>query len=113
MVRRSFVGVKRVAVVRYDGLIVECMKEFGATALIRGLRALSDVEYEFQMAFTNRNMNELAETVFLMPSAKYIYLSSSMVKQIARLGGNVTSFVPPHVAKMLKKKFATNKRNTT
>jgi len=105
MVREALSGVARVEVIRYDGLIANCLQEYRATAIIRGLRALSDMEYEFQMAFTNRNMNSRAETVFLMPSSEYTYLSSSMVKQIATLGGDVTPFVPPPVQKLLHKKL--------
>jgi pantetheine-phosphate adenylyltransferase len=105
MVRESLAGIPKIEVIRFGGLIVNCMKQYKATALIRGLRAMSDMEYEFQMAFTNRNMNPRAETIFLMPSAEFTYLSSSMVKQIASLGGDVSSFVPPHVNARLRKKL--------
>jgi len=107
MVREALAGVDRIEVIGYGGLIVNCMEEYKATALIRGLRAMSDMEYEFQMAFTNRNMNVKAETVFLMPSATYAYLSSSMVKQIAALGGDVSRFVPPHVRRRLLHRLKT------
>jgi pantetheine-phosphate adenylyltransferase len=106
MVSEALQSVDGIEVVRYDGLIANGLRDFGATVIIRGLRALSDFEYEFQMAYTNRNMNERAETVFLMPSSEYAYLSSSMVKQIARFGGDVSSFVPACVGKALKKKFS-------
>lgn len=105
MVKEALGEVPRVEVVRYDGLIVDCVRQYEATALIRGLRALSDFDYEFQMAFTNRNMNERAETVFLTPSAEFIFLNSSMVKQIAKLRGDVSSFVPEGVKKRLIGKF--------
>ncbi|MBD3391207.1 MAG: pantetheine-phosphate adenylyltransferase [Chitinivibrionales bacterium] len=105
MARESLKGIDGVEVMQYSGLIVDCLQETDATAIIRGLRALSDVEYEFQMAFTNRNMNTAAETVFLMPSAEYTYLSSSMVKQIVALGGDVGSFVPPFVAGRLARRL--------
>lgn len=105
MVRQAFAGVRKVEVISYAGLIVDCLREHNASVLIRGLRALSDFDYEFQMAFTNRNMLTGAETVFLMPSAKYVYLNSTMIKEIARLGGNVEPFVPACVNKMLGKKF--------
>ena len=81
------------------------MAEYKATVIIRGLRAISDFEYEFQMAFTNRNMNSRAETVFLTPSTEYIYLNSSLVRQIAELGGDISSFVPDHVREQLLKKL--------
>lgn len=105
MVRESLEHIANIEVIRYSGLIVNCLSEYKATAIIRGLRALSDFEYEFQMAFTNRNMNDKAETVFLMPSARYTYLNSTMVKQIARLGGDIGSFVPDGVRKRLEDKF--------
>jgi pantetheine-phosphate adenylyltransferase len=105
MVKEAFAGVPKVEVISYAGLTVDCLREHNATVLIRGVRALSDFDYEFQMAFTNRNMLSGAETVFLMPSAKYVYLNSTMVKEIARLGGDVGHFVPACVRKRLKKKF--------
>jgi pantetheine-phosphate adenylyltransferase len=107
MAKVALGDIPNLEVIRYSGLIVNCLKELNATAIIRGLRALSDFEYEFQMALTNRNMFEAAETVFLMPNEKFIYLNSTMVKQIARLGGDVHSFVPEHVCRELKKKWPT------
>jgi pantetheine-phosphate adenylyltransferase len=106
LVRAAFKGMSRIEVISYPGLIVDCLREYNATVLIRGLRALSDFDYEFQMAFTNRNMLTGAETVFLMPSSEYVYLNSTMVKEIANLGGDVTPFVPDCVCKVLKKKCA-------
>jgi pantetheine-phosphate adenylyltransferase len=104
MVKAALQHIPNIEVIRYDGLIVNCLRDLGASVIIRGLRAMSDFDYEFQMAFTNRNMNDNAETVFLMPSAEYTYLSSSMVKQLARHGGDIRSFVPEHVQKMLAAK---------
>jgi len=104
MVREAVSDVPQLEVISYTGLIANCLKECDATVIIRGMRALSDFDYEFQMAFTNRNINEKAETVFLMPSAKYIYLNSTMVKEIAKLGGDVSAFVPPPVVDRLKEK---------
>lgn len=101
LVRDSFRDYPNIEVIRYSGLIVDCVKEHRASVIIRGLRALTDFEYEFQMAYTNRKLYEAAETVFLMPSARYTYLNSTMVKQIARLGGAIDSFVPEHVASEL------------
>jgi len=109
MLKQALAHVSNIQVITYSGLIANCLVEQKATAIIRGLRALSDFEYEFQMAFTNRNINEDAETVFLMPSAKYTYLNSTMVKQIAKFGGDVSGFVPENVAKRLVEKF--RKRN--
>ena len=104
MAREALSGVHNIEVIAYRGLVANCLRENRATVLIRGLRALSDFEYEFQMAFTNRIINQAAETVFLMPSAKYTYLNSSMVKQISRLGGDVSTFVPGCVSRRLVKK---------
>jgi pantetheine-phosphate adenylyltransferase len=105
MAREALAHVDNIQVIAYRGLIANCLKEQNGTAIIRGLRALSDFEYEFQMAFTNRNINEDAETVFLMPSAKYTYLNSTLVKQIAKFGGDVSGFVPESVAQRLTEKF--------
>jgi pantetheine-phosphate adenylyltransferase len=104
MAKNALAHVKNVEVIRYSGLIVNCMKECSATVIIRGLRALSDFEYEFQMAFTNRNMNDRAETVFLTPSVEFIYLNSTLVKQIAKHGGDIGAFVPPYVAQKVVEK---------
>jgi pantetheine-phosphate adenylyltransferase len=104
MAREALSDVRNIEVIPYAGLIANCLREHKATVLIRGLRAISDFEYEFQMAFTNRNINQAAETVFLMPSAEFTYLNSSMVKQISRLGGDVSTFVPACVARRLSKK---------
>jgi pantetheine-phosphate adenylyltransferase len=78
-----------------------------ATAIIRGLRALSDFEFEFNMALMNRHLKGNVETIFVMPNEQFSYTSSSLVKQIAKLGGDVSHFVPANVAAALKKKFAT------
>jgi pantetheine-phosphate adenylyltransferase len=105
MVNEAFKNSPRIEVIKYPGLIVNCLRECNATVLIRGLRALSDFDYEFQMAFTNRNMLTGAETVFLMPSAEYVFLNSTMVKEIAKLGGDVSQFVPRCVQRRFRKKF--------
>jgi pantetheine-phosphate adenylyltransferase len=105
MVAESLKDVKNIEVIRYNGLIANCLGENNGSAIIRGLRALSDFEYEFQMAYTNRNILSTAETVFFMPSSEYTYLSSTMVKQIARWNGNISDFVPEHVKKRLQKKY--------
>lgn len=78
----------------YCGLLIDYMEHKGATAIVKGLRAVSDFEYEFQMALTNKKMYPNAETVFLTTSAQNMYLSSSLVKQIARFGGDIKCFVP-------------------
>lgn len=106
MVREVLKDVPRIEVISHGGLIVDCVKEQQATVIIRGLRALTDFEYEFQMAYTNRKLFDAAETVFLMPSARYTYLNSTMVKQIARFGGDIGNFVPLYVHDKLQEKFA-------
>jgi len=101
LAREALKDVPQITVIGYSGLIVNCVKEYGASVIIRGLRAMSDVDYEFQMAYTNRNMLTSAETVFLMPSAEYAYLNSTLVKQIARHGGDIGGFVPEFVREKL------------
>jgi len=106
MARESLKDISHIEVIEYSGLIVNCVREYGASAIIRGLRAVSDLDYEFQMAFTNRNMLSSAETVFLMPSAEYTYLNSTLVKQIARHGGEIGSFVPEFVKQKILEKMS-------
>ena len=89
----------------FDGLLVDFVEQRGAQAIVRGLRAVSDFEFEFQLALMNRNMNERVETIFMMPKDTYTYLSSRMIKEIARLGGDVSAFVPPHIKAALAAKF--------
>jgi pantetheine-phosphate adenylyltransferase len=95
----------RIEVVLFDGLLADLVKEQKAVAIIRGLRALSDFEYEFQMALMNRKLAREAETVFLMPALSWVYLSSSIVKDVAAHGGEVSSLVPAAVKKALRAKF--------
>jgi pantetheine-phosphate adenylyltransferase len=99
-------GWKNVRVTKFDGLLVEFAAAQKASAVVRGLRAVSDFEFEFQMALMNRKLDEHIETIFLMPAENYTYLSSRIVKEIARLGGNVESFVPASVATALREKLA-------
>lgn len=89
----------------FDGLLVDFVEKRGGQAIIRGLRAVSDFEFEFQLALMNRKLNERIETIFMMPKDTYTFLSSSIVKEIVRLGGDVSSFVPAHVQAALKAKF--------
>src|SRR5205085_1886129 len=96
---------ENVSVSRFKGLLVEFAREQQASAVIRGLRAVSDFEFEFQMALMNRKLEPAVETIFLMPREEYTYLSSRLVKEIARLGGDVSKFVPSIVASALGKKF--------
>ena len=99
-------GWENVRVSWFDGLLVEFAAAQQASAVVRGLRAVSDFEFEFQMALMNRKLDEHIETIFLMPAEKYTYLSSRIVKEIARLGGNVDAFVPASVVAALREKLA-------
>jgi pantetheine-phosphate adenylyltransferase len=96
-----------VTVESFDGLLVDFLRSQQAQVVIRGLRAVSDFEYELQMALTNRQMYSEIETIFLMPSLEYIYLSSSIVKAVSNHGGDISKWVPPVVAKALKEKYGT------
>src|SRR5581483_1484950 len=103
---RSTMGkIDNVRVDHFSGLLVEFARTNDAIAVIRGLRAISDFEFEFQMALMNRKLEAQVETIFLMPKEEYTYLSSRIVKEIARLGGDVSKFVPPPVAKALAAKI--------
>jgi pantetheine-phosphate adenylyltransferase len=90
----------------FENLLMDCAEEVGANMIIRGLRAVSDFEYEFQMVGMNRALNDEIETVFLMAEAEYQAIASRLVKEIARLGGDVAPFVPPAVAAALEARFA-------
>ena len=98
--------IDMVRIAQFDGLLVEFATAQKASAVIRGLRAVSDFEFEFQMALMNRKLEAGVETIFLMPKEEYTYLSSRIIKEIARLGGDVSNFVPPLVAKALAQKFS-------
>ena len=106
LARSSVAELANVDVVPFSGLLVDWARARGIHTLIRGLRAFSDFEYEFQMALTNRKLAPDVETLFLMPSEDFSYVSSSMVREIAALGGDVDKFVPPPVAAALKRKLA-------
>lgn len=94
---RTVGDLPNVKVIGCDGLLAQCAKELGATAVVRGLRAVSDFEYEFQMALTNRKLNPNLDTVFLASDASYTYLSSSIVKNVAFHGGDISNFVPADI----------------
>lgn len=96
----------QVEVDSFDGLLVNYVESRGGQAVVRGLRAISDFEFEFQLALMNRKLNERVETIFMMPKDTYTFLSSRIVKEIARLGGDVSSFVPAHVQTALKAKLS-------
>ena len=106
LLKEALKGVQGVSVIGFDGLVVDLARREKAGIVIRGLRMLSDFEYEFQMALTNRRLEDAVETVFLMPSESYSYVSSKLLKEAAALGADVSYFLPACAAKALKKKVA-------
>ena len=100
--------IDRVRVESFEGLVVEHARSMGACAIIRGLRAMSDFEYEFEMALMNRHLEPSVEIIFLASSQDYIYVSSSRLKELARFGASVADFVPPLVEDFLKRKITSN-----
>ena len=111
MIEHSTANLSNVSVDIFEGLLVEYVEQQSGHAVIRGLRALSDFEYEFQMALMNRSLNDKVETLFMMPRASYSFLSSHLVKEIATLGGDVSAFVTPEVKEALAGKLAQAGRN--
>ncbi len=105
LLRRCCEPWPNVSVTTFEGMLVNFARDQGAGVLIKGLRAVSDFEYEFQMALANRHLASDIETLFMMASAEHLYLSSSIVKEIARLGGDVSALVPPLVEAQLREKF--------
>jgi pantetheine-phosphate adenylyltransferase len=105
LLREATGKIANVRVARFDGLLVEFARAEEAWTVIRGLRAVSDFEFEFQMALMNRKLDHNVETIFLMPREDYVYLSSRIVREIARHGGNIEAFVPSCVARALREKF--------
>lgn len=106
MAREVLAGVPQVRVEGFSGLLIDFVAEQGAIAVLRGLRAASDFEYEFQLAGMNRNLKPDIETLFLTPSDQYMFISASMIREIAQLGGDVTPFVHPLVAQRLNEKIS-------
>ncbi|PTY04691.1 pantetheine-phosphate adenylyltransferase [Opitutaceae bacterium EW11] len=106
MIRPNVSDLPNVSLATFDGLLVDFAMKQKAIAIIRGLRALSDFEFEFNMALMNRHLEPAIETIFVMPNEAYSYTSSNLVKQVARYGGDVSNFVPPNVAEALKRAFA-------
>jgi pantetheine-phosphate adenylyltransferase len=106
MLRAAVAGWDNVEVGSFDGLLVDYAREVGATIILRGIRAVTDLEYEMQMAMMNRRLDEGLETVFLVPSEAYSYVSSRLVREVASLGGSVEGLVPEAVAQALKVRFA-------
>lgn len=102
LIRKACSNINNVSVRSFSGLVVELATQEGAVALVRGLRAVSDFEFEFQMGLMNRKLSPGLETIFMTPQEEYTYLSSRLVKEVARLGGNIETFVPTGVAEALE-----------
>jgi pantetheine-phosphate adenylyltransferase len=104
MLREATADIENVWVTTFDGLLVDFAREQGAKAVLRGIRAVSDYEYELQMAMMNRKLDPELETLFMMPGEKYTYVSSRLIKGVYQLGGDVSALVPPNVVERLKRK---------
>jgi pantetheine-phosphate adenylyltransferase len=105
LLERTCQDFKNVELVSFSGLLVDAVNKFEASAVIRGLRAVSDFEYEFQMAMMNRELDSKCETIFMMPRPIYSFVSSRLIKEIASCGGDVSAFVPPIIIQELKNKM--------
>jgi pantetheine-phosphate adenylyltransferase len=105
MLKESTVALKNVSVATFDGLMVEFARSQGVSAVLRGIRAISDYEYEFQMALMNRRLAPEIETVFLQPAGRYSFVSSRMLKEVFSFGGDVSGLVPPNVLKRLRNRM--------
>lgn len=110
MIEAAVRSMKRVEVVSFSDLVVSCAQRVGALVMIRGLRAVSDFEFEFQMALMNRRLSRSLEVAFLMPDQRYTYLNSSLVKEVARHGGKITGLVPALVQRRLEERLRPAKR---
>ncbi len=109
LIRQSCAALDHVEVVAIDGLLVDSLDYYGADAILRGLRAFSDFEYELQMALLNRNLRRNCETIFMMPTLKNSFVSSTLIKEVARLNGDFEKYVPQPVAVALRAKLASEK----
>jgi pantetheine-phosphate adenylyltransferase len=105
MLKQAANGLDNVSVIGFNNLLIDCAREYNADTILRGLRAVSDFEYEFQLAAMNRHLDPGIETTFLTPSESYAFLSSTLIKEVASLGGDVSEFVPPQVIKALKRAY--------
>lgn len=112
MIIKSIGNLQNVSVDTYDGLLADYAKQKNACAIIKGLRAMSDFEYEFQMALTNKKLNPEIETLFLITKAENMYLSSSMVKQVASFGGDISGFVPAQIHGDILKRLSPQRNKT-
>ncbi len=110
MLRESMADISGLAFDSFDGLLVDYVNKQGAQAILRGMRAVSDFEHEFQLALMNRKLNREVETVFLMTGMRWFFTSSSIIKEAALFGGDISDMVPPHVFQRVKEKLKNNKR---
>lgn len=106
LVRESLDGASGIEVVTFDGLLVDFAQEHRAAVIVRGMRFVTDFEYEFQLALMNRRLEPELETLFFIPSEQYSYVNSSIIKEVVRLGGDVSGLVPPPVVRALKEKLS-------
>jgi len=106
MIDECTAGMQRMRIISFDGLLIDLVDREQADCIVRGLRAVSDFEYEFQMALMNRKLRHTVETVFMMPHERYTYISSRLIKEVASLGAGVNGLVPPAVEERLTKKFS-------
>lgn len=105
LLRRATRSLRGVTIDHFDSLVVDYARRRGARVMVRGLRMLSDFEYEFQMALTNRKLADDVETIFMMPSESYAYISARLIKEAGALGANLSAFIPPFVASALRRKL--------
>ena len=105
LTKKSLLGVENIDVIGFNGLLVDFAKKLEAKVILRGLRVVSDFEYEFQMSSMNKKLNNDIESIFLTPSESYAFLSSTLVKEIAELGGDISKFVSPDVKHAIQKKY--------
>lgn len=105
LVEESTQGIEGISVMEFNGLLVDMVERENAVAVVRGLRFVSDFEYEMQLALMNRQLNPRFETVFMMPSVRYSFLNATIVREVARLGGDISTLVPPPVAERLRQRF--------
>jgi len=106
MLEEAVKGMGNIRVIGFNNLLMDCAREQHANTILRGLRAVSDFEYEFQLAAMNRHLDPSIETTFLTPSERYAFVSSTLIKEVASLGGDVSDFVPPQVMEALKSKYS-------
>lgn len=111
LIEESCRNLSHVEVVKFEGLLVEAIVLYGAQAVLRGLRAFSDFEYELQMALMNRNLRPQCETIFMMPTLKNSFVSSSLIKEVARLDGDISGYVPPPVAAAIAERMRSQTRS--